>query len=140
MNRDEIARIFAQRLEAWAGRDLDALTAAYAADAVVESPTHGRQTTPEAIRGVFTTWFEAFPDLVFRQDDVLVDGDRAALFFTIDGTHAKPFAGVPPTGRRMEIRGVVLFAFRDGKIVHERRYYDSTALLVQIGLLKAKPL
>jgi len=28
---------------------------------------------------------------------------------------------------------------RNGKIVHERRIYDFTGLLVQIGVLKAKP-
>ena len=28
---------------------------------------------------------------------------------------------------------------RDGHIVHERRIYDFTGILVQVGLLKAKP-
>lgn len=40
----------------------------------------------------------------------------------------------------MEIHGAILLTFRDGKIVREKRYYDSTALLVQIGVLKAKPM
>ena len=127
-------------MNAWRNRDPDALTATYAADAVVESPTHGKQTTPEAIRSVYAIWFDAFPDLVFRQDDVLVDGDRAAVFFTISGTHVKPFGGVPATRRPMEVRGVLLLTLRDGRIVHEKRYYDSTSLLVQIGLLKARPM
>jgi steroid delta-isomerase-like uncharacterized protein len=139
MTRDAVERFFARRAEAWARRDPDALADDYAPDAVVESPTHGRHTTREAIRGVYATWFEAFPDVVFRQDDLIVEGDRVALFFTITGTHAKPFGGVAATGRHMDIRGVLLFTLAEGRIVAERRYYDSTSLLMQIGLLKARP-
>ena len=35
--------------------------------------------------------------------------------------------------------GVLVFELRDGKITHERRLYDFTGLLVQVGVLKAKP-
>ena len=34
---------------------------------------------------------------------------------------------------------VFLFEFQDGRIVRERRIYDFTGLLVQIGVLSAKP-
>jgi steroid delta-isomerase-like uncharacterized protein len=107
---------------------------------VVESPTHGTLTTRDAIRGVYATWFDAFPDLRFVRTDLLVEGDRAALFFTSTGTHRRPFATIPPSGRHMEIRGVFLMTFRDGLIAHEKRYYDATSLLVQLGVIKPKPM
>ncbi len=140
MTRDDVERFLERRGRAWFDRDPDALAADHAADGVVESPTHGRLTTREAIRGVYATWFDAFPDLKFIQDDLLVEGDRAALFFTSTGTHMKPFASIPASGRHLEIRGVFIMTFRDGLITHEKRYYDSTSLLVQIGALKAKPM
>ena len=62
------------------------------------------------------------------------------MFFRSTGTHRKPFATIPASGRPMEIRGVFVMTFRDGRIVHEKRYYDSTSLLVQIGVIKPKPL
>ncbi|MGH9146149.1 MAG: hypothetical protein ACRD1Q_05525 [Vicinamibacterales bacterium] len=37
---------------------------------------------------------------------------------------------------RFDAGGYVL---RDGQIVHERRIYDFTGILIQVGLLKAKP-
>jgi steroid delta-isomerase-like uncharacterized protein len=139
--RDDIRRLFERRLIAWKDRDPHALSSDYADGATVESPTHGVLATREAIHSVYVTWFEAFPDLLFRQDDLLVDGDRAALFFSARGTHMKAFGGVPPTGRPMDIRGVCLFTLQeDGRIIREKRYYDSTSLLVQIGVLKAKPM
>jgi steroid delta-isomerase-like uncharacterized protein len=139
MTRDEIDRFFARRAVALRDRDLDVLTADHAEGSVVESPTHGKLTTREAIRRVYATWFEAFPDLVFEQEDLLVEGDRVALFFTATGTHRKSFGNVPASNRQVSIRGAFLFTLRDGHIVHEKRYYDSTSLLVQIGVLKAKP-
>lgn len=47
--------------------------------------------------------------------------------------------GLPPTGKPFRISIVHLHDIRDGYIQHERRIYDFTGLLVQIGVLKAKP-
>jgi steroid delta-isomerase-like uncharacterized protein len=139
MTREQIEALVKSRDRAWAERSADALAAHYAEDAVVESPTHGTLKNRAAIRSVFATWLDAFPDVIFTQTDLLVEGDRAAVFFKITGTHMKPFAAIPASGRQVQIDGVLLMRFRDGAIVHEKRYYDSTALLVQIGVLKAKP-
>ena len=138
--RAEAEALFARRERAWQERDADALAADHAEDGIVESPTHGTLSSREAIRHVYATWFEAFPDLRFQQDDLIVEGNRVALFFTSTGTHMKPFATIPATGRNIAIRGVFVMTFRDGLIVHEKRYYDSTSLLLQIGVLKAKPM
>jgi len=140
MTRAEIEQFFKRRERAWLDRNPDALAADHADKGVVESPTHGTVNSRQAIRHIYATWFEAFPDLTFTHDDLIVEGDRAALFFTAKGTHVKPFASIPATGRHMSIHGVLVMTFRDDKIVHEKRYYDSTSLLLQIGVLKAKPL
>lgn len=140
MTRDDVERFLRSRDRAWLDRDPDALADGYAEDAVVESPTHGKLTARQAIRHVFALWFDAFPDLTFAEEDLLVEGNRAALVFTATGTHMKPFASIPPTHRQMVVRGVFVMTFRDGRIVHEKRYYDSTSLLVQVGVIKAKPM
>jgi steroid delta-isomerase-like uncharacterized protein len=140
VTRAEVEQFFKQRERAWLDRDPDALASGHAEHCIVESPTHGTLRTRAAIRAVYVTWLEAFPDLQFSHDDLIVEGDRAALFFTSKGTHIKPFASIAATGRNMSIRGVCVMTFRDGAIVHEKRYYDSTALLLQIGVLKAKPM
>lgn len=139
MTRQDVEDFLARRDRAWFDRDAAALAADYAESCLVESPTHGPQATRDAVRAVYATWFDAFPDLKFEREDVLVDGDRVVLCFRATGTHRKPFGVVPASGRTLEIRGVFVLTFRDGQIVREKRYYDSTALLVQIGVLKAKP-
>ena len=43
------------------------------------------------------------------------------------------------SGRRFEMKSVFLITLVDGKISTEERIYDLTGMLVQIGVLKAKP-
>ncbi len=140
MDRDAIVALFDRRAEAWARLDADALAATHAEDAVAESPMQGRLTGRSRIRDVYVEWFRAFPDLTFTSQHLLIDGNRAALFFSLRGTQAAPFYGVPATGRRIDIAGAWLFTVNDaGLIVHDQRVYDVVGMMVQVGLLKAKP-
>jgi steroid delta-isomerase-like uncharacterized protein len=140
MTRDEILGLLAGRAEAWRRLDIEALIADYADGAVIESPLAGGTTHgTDQIRQVFQTYFAAFPNLEMEQGEVLVDGHRAAVMATFAGNDEGGFMGMPATGRRVSIPVVFLYEFKDGKIVRDRRVYDFTGMLVQVGTLKAKP-
>ena len=47
--------------------------------------------------------------------------------------------GLPGSNRRFKIQGVRLFTMADGLVQHERRMYDFTGLLIQVGVLRGKP-
>ena len=47
--------------------------------------------------------------------------------------------GLPPTNKPFRLPIVFLCTVKDGLVVHEQRIYDFTGMLVQIGVLKAKP-
>jgi predicted ester cyclase len=74
-----------------------------------------------------------------NEGEVLVDGQRAAVMATFTGTDRGGFMGLPPTGRQVTIPVVFLYEFKDGTIARDRRFYDFTGLLIQVGTLKAKP-
>ncbi len=139
MTRDDIFAIFTRRENAWRARDPVALAGDHSADGVVVSPTGGVLEGRAEIERIYRVWFTAFPDLMINTEDLLVDGDRAALLCRITGTHAGEFFGVAPTGRRIEVAGAFIYRLQDGLIVHERRVLDFTGLLVQVGVLRAKP-
>jgi predicted ester cyclase len=68
-----------------------------------------------------------------------VNGNRVAVFFTVGATHRGEFMGVPGTGRRCTLEGVSLFELdADSLIQEERRVYDFTGLLVQLGVLRVR--
>ena len=49
------------------------------------------------------------------------------------------FYGLAATNKHIVLPLARLFEFTDGLIGHERRFYDFTGLLVQVGVLRAKP-
>lgn len=59
---------------------------------------------------------------------------------TISGTNIGGFMGLPPTNKHFSFPAVLIFTLRDGQIARERRIYDFTGFLMEIGVLKAKPL
>jgi steroid delta-isomerase-like uncharacterized protein len=139
MTRDEIVALFARRDTAWRARDASALAADYAPDAVVVSPTGGVLEGRAEIERIYRMWFDAFPDLEFVSEDLLIDDDRVALLSRVSGTHAGEFFGVGATGRRIEVSSAFVYRLDGNYIAHERRVLDFTGLLVQVGVLRAKP-
>ncbi|HLG55671.1 MAG TPA: ester cyclase [Vicinamibacterales bacterium] len=140
MTREEITALFTQRQEAWTRRDIDALVDGHSEDSVLESPLAGGHATGrEAILQVYQAFFHAFPDIVLTTDDLLIDGDRVVLIGRLTGTDLGGFMGMAPTGRSFDIAIVTLFDLSNGLITRERRIYDFTGLLVQVGTIKAKP-
>jgi steroid delta-isomerase-like uncharacterized protein len=139
MTRDDTFALFTRREAAWRARDASALTADHAPDGVVVSPTGGVLEGLVEIERIYRVWFTAFPDLIFSTEDLIVDENRVALLCRITGSHSGEFFGMPPTGRRIEVSGAFIYRLENGRIVHERRILDFTGLLVQVGVLRAKP-
>ena len=59
---------------------------------------------------------------------------------TFSGTNTGGFMGMNPTGKRFSFAAAFICTLRDGRIAHERRIYDFTGFLLEIGALKAKPI
>lgn len=141
MTREEIVALFERIDHARAARDAAALASLHAETCVMESLTAGGSVTGRsAIAQVYDTWFRGFPDLVSTHDDLLIDGHRVAQLSTVTGTDTGGFLGLPPTGKQFRIPMLWLCTVKDNLIAHSRPIYDFTGLLVQIGVLKTKPI
>jgi steroid delta-isomerase-like uncharacterized protein len=138
-SRADLVALVEHRKAAWDAHDAEALSATHAPNGVVISPTGGVLEGRDEIARVYRLWFSAFPDIGWRIDDILVDGNRIVVVAQLSGTHAGDFFGVPASGRRVEAQVAELMVVEDGLIVEERRIYDFTGFLVQVGVLKAKP-
>lgn len=139
MTREAIVALFDRRQEAINQHDVTALAALHSEACVIESPMSGTVHGREAIGKVYETWMTAFPDLVGSQEDLVIDGDRVAQLTTLVGTDTGGFMGLAPSNKKFRIPLVVVCTVADGQIVQERRVYDFTGMLVQIGVLKARP-
>jgi steroid delta-isomerase-like uncharacterized protein len=139
MTRDQIADLFDRRTKATNEHDVEALADLYAEDAVVESPLGGTHQGRAAIAAVAAAFLGALSDATFTQDDLIIDGDRVVQVLTLSGTDTGGFMGMAPSGKPALLPMVVVCRVADGLITHERRIYDFTGMLVQIGVLKARP-
>ncbi|QCW51639.1 ester cyclase [Nocardioides dongxiaopingii] len=129
-------RIEAAWSAAWDDGDVAALDALHAPGYRRRSSTTDEGLTLEAFKATITTTRAAFPDLVTHIDEIVVEGDRAAVRWRSVGTHQHSFLGVPPTRRTVEVAGATFAHFGpDGLIVEEQVTWDPRALLTALGII-----
>ncbi|MEU5088536.1 ester cyclase [Streptomyces sp. NPDC021356] len=120
--------------EAWGQGDVDALDALLGPAYL----RHGTDPLPQdlaAFKEAILSTRAAFPDLTTTIDDIVVEGDRAAIRWHSSGTHTKSFLGVPPTERRVEVSGATFARFEGERVVEEHVTWDPRALLSALGVI-----
>ena len=79
----------------------------------------------------------ALPDIHMKIEDSIAEGDKVTVRISVEGTHKGGNLGVPPTGRRIRIAGIVVVRIANGQIVEGWNSWDQLGLLRQIGALPA---
>ena len=77
----------------------------------------------------------AFPDVHIEVDDLVVDRDKAAIRLTLTGTHRGNGLGIAPTGRHVNVKGIVIIRVANGQIVEAWNSWDQLGMLQQLGAL-----
>jgi len=94
----------------------------------------GTKTGLAAFRENWQKPFQAaFADKVCIDEGRLFMGEWAAAFGRQEATHAGPFMGIAPTGRRVTIRYMDFWKVVDGKIVENFVMVDLAGVLAQLG-------
>lgn len=107
---------------AWNRHDCEALLTFVTDDGVFETSSgpHAfgeRHQGKAALRAAFPRIWETFPDARWEEATHTVCGDRGFSEWT--------FRGTDRNGKFVEMRGVDLFVFRDGKIVRKDTFRKS---------------
>ena len=107
----------------------------FATDFVYHSST-GRE-----LRGIkdykqhVSDMYSAFPNFHFTIDDMVVEGDKAAVRLTVTGTHKGEFRGIPPTNKKVTMWQIQIDRVAKGKLVEGWSRYDTLGLMQQLGLI-----
>ena len=138
---ERFAREFAERyIEAWNSHDAEQIVPLVTGDIVWLDPA-----LPEPARGVAevkefmrTSW-AAFPDLRFTPGPMCLDPheDSMTWAWRMEGTHSGPLEppGFAPTGRRIDIDGIDVWDFEEGRLDRYRAYYDMALVARQLGMM-----
>jgi steroid delta-isomerase-like uncharacterized protein len=75
----------------------------------------------------------AFPDLRMSVDRMVAEGDLVSVLWTFRGTHtAGGYGGLPPTGARVEMRGITIWRIVDGRITDEWTSFNALGAYAQV--------
>ncbi|MDN5789607.1 MAG: ester cyclase [Micrococcales bacterium] len=89
----------------------------------------------EAVRRFLEDLFRALPDLELDVTLRVPRGKYVAEEYTIRGTHLGPMFGLPPSGRRLEIRAMSMVELRGGRLKEDHFYFDAAGAMQQMGYL-----
>ncbi|MGI5473067.1 ester cyclase [Streptomyces sp. CA-132043] len=120
---------------AWGRGDVDALDQLLG-PSYLRHGGDGHAQNLSAFKASIVSTRSAFPDLVTTLDDVVVDGDKAAIRWHSSGTHENALLGVPATKRHVEVSGATFARFEGDRIVEEFVTWDPRALLSALGIIR----
>jgi steroid delta-isomerase-like uncharacterized protein len=104
-------------------------------DVVEQVPLPGQGPGLEGLKDILRIMRSAFPDLDFSIKEQIAEGDKVASRFEWEGTHEGEFLGVPATGRRVRVWGIVIDRLEKGRIKDTRIIMDTLGLMMQLGVL-----
>ncbi len=81
---------------------------------------------------MFRNYRNAFPDLAVTTHNLMADGDKIIMDFSLQGAHKGEFMGMPATGKNFRIRGLIVSRFKEGKITEDWEILDLMTLLNQL--------
>ena len=96
-------------------------------------PSDGEAAVRELLQGLMN----GLPDLHAEIGKMRHADDAVIIEGLITGTHDGEWAGIPPTGRRVEVPAAAIFEFDEDRLLCEKVYMDFAAVLTQIGVLPA---
>jgi predicted ester cyclase len=94
--------------------------------------------TREQFKHYVNGMLAAFPDLIGNVDDMVAEGDRVAVRFSLQATHQGVFKDIAPTGKRIMIKGLEIDIFAGGKFVETWIISDTLGMLQQLGVIPSQ--
>jgi steroid delta-isomerase-like uncharacterized protein len=131
----DMTSIVREMLEAWNDKDMDRVESYSTPEARMTNPALGAKFT---MREYAETWARAFPDGKIQITNLVAQGDCCVAEFIGRGTHTgplrTPMGEVPATGKRVELPLVEIYRLREGRITEGKVYFDTAALMAQLGI------
>jgi steroid delta-isomerase-like uncharacterized protein len=107
-----------------------------AKDVILRDSVMPERRGHDHVKATINEFRAAFPDLVFKIDDVLsTTSDRVVVRWTVRGTHRGHLMGLAATGRPATFKGIDILKIVDGTVREDDTYWDAYGLFQQLGVL-----
>jgi len=89
---------------------------------------------PEAVQGLLGQLLGVFPDFWLTKLATYHADNAVVVECKFGGTQRGPWAGIPPTGSRLEVQSALIFVFEGEDLICEKVYFDHATILEQLGV------
>lgn len=95
----------------------------------------GVEPTREGVKKLVAMYRDAFPDLHIAVNDIFASGDKVVARVTITGTQKGQYMDIAPTGKTIDVEGIDIIRFANGKMVEHWGVTDELAIMQQLGAI-----
>ena len=90
---------------------------------------------PESEKKRATLYRTAFPDLRLTVEDIIAEGETVVARWSCRGTHKGDLNGIAPTGKHVNMTGISIARFTNGKMSEGFVNWDALSLMQQLGVV-----
>jgi len=124
-----------QRLidEAWNKGNLAVVDEILSPNYVLHINAPGARMDLDGYKQALSMYHNALSGFGFTVEDMIAEGDKVVIRWTIRGTHNGEYMGVAATGKDVSVTGIAIRRLENGKIVEEWVEMDRLGLMQQMG-------
>ncbi len=137
MSAQEHNKAIIRRLveEVYNGDDLDVLEEILSPDFVNHSAVPEHQHGIVGFKHV-NRWVRAgFSDAHYEIEDMIAEGDRVVVRYTIHGTHKGELLSIPRTNRQLTLTAIEIYRLAESKIEEQWVNLDALGMMQQLGVI-----
>ena len=118
-------------LDAWINNDVVQIENLFTQDYSVNDRWIGVEGVKQSVQFLHTV----FSDISAEPNEIVAEGDKVVLRWTVRGKQQGEFMGIPPTGKIVELQGINIYHITDAKI---QANYEQTNILQVVQQLKTE--
>ena len=123
--------------KAWNHGDLSLVDQKFTTNYTLHDVTAPNLVGREPFKMFIGGFLSAFPDVHVTIEDMFGEGDRVTWRWTMTGTHEGLLAAISPTGKPINIGGIIITRFENGLWAEDFVEYNFFGLLQQLGVVPA---
>jgi len=127
-----VRRIFDQ---AFNQGNLDVVDELVSVDVAAHLASWGVPASRLGLKQMIANLRSAFPDLHCTIEDEIREVDKIAAHWTMRGIHNGMYFGNLPTGKSIDVPGIIFARTENGRIVENWMLIDQIGLLQQLGII-----
>lgn len=135
MSQEENKTLVCRCMDAISEKNFDAIDQMYDSAYIRHDPDSPQVRSREEYRRYLIGLCTVFPDLHFTVDDLISEKDQVVCRFSIRGTHASPWRGLPATGKEVRITGINISRIVENKVIEDWFNTDIFGLALQLGAI-----